>query len=63
MNAQADKQPVVKHESKNRIRVEFDRTPLKDRLKAKFLNSYFVTRLIIWIFRLVLMVGISYSVI
>ncbi len=62
MNAQADKQPVVKRESKNRIRVEFDRTPLKDRLKAKFLNSYFVTRLIIWIFRLVLMVGISYIV-
>lgn len=62
MNAQADKQPVVKRESKNRIRVEFDRTPLKDRLKAKFLNGYFVSRLIIWIFRLVLMIGISYIV-
>ena len=62
MNAQADKQPVVKRESKNRIRVEFDRTPLKERLKAKFLNTYFLTRLVIWIFRLVLMVGISYIV-
>lgn len=62
MNAQADKQPVVKRESKNRIRVEFDRTPLKDRLKAKFLNTYFITRVVIWIFRLVLMVGISYIV-
>ena len=62
MNAQADKQPVIKRESKNRIRVEFDRTPLKERLKAKFLNSYFFTRLIIWIFRLVLMIGISYIV-
>ena len=56
------KQPAVKRESKNRIRVDFDRTPLKDRLKAKFFNSYFVTKLIIWIFRLVLMVGISYIV-
>ncbi|MBQ7173614.1 MAG: carbohydrate ABC transporter permease [Clostridia bacterium] len=62
MNAQADKQPVIKRESKKRIRVEFDRTPLKDRLKAKFLNTYFLTRVVIWIFRLVLMVGISYIV-
>ena len=44
MNAQAEKKPVIKRESKNRIRVEFDRTPLKDRLKAKFLNTYFITQ-------------------
>lgn len=63
MNAQnTEKKPVVKRETKNRIRVEFDRTPLKDRLKARFLNFYFISRIIIWIFRLVLMVGISYIV-
>lgn len=63
MNAQnTEKRPVVKRETKNRIRVEFDRTPLKDRLKARFLNFYFISRIIIWIFRLVLMVGISYIV-
>ena len=63
MNAQnIDKKPVVKHESKNRIRVEFDRTPLKDRLKAKFLSFHFLSKVVLWIFRMVLMIGISYIV-
>lgn len=63
MNAQnTEKKPVVKRETKNRIRVDFDRSPLKDRLKARFLNFYFLSRIVIWIFRLVLMVGISYIV-
>ncbi len=63
MNAQnIDKKPVVKKESKNKIRVEFDRTPLKDRLKAKFLSLFFLQKLTIWVFRLVLMIGISYVV-
>lgn len=63
MNAQnVDKKPVVKRETKNKIKVDFDRTPLKDRLKAKFLNTYFLTKVIFWIFRLVLMIGISYIV-
>ena len=30
--------PKVMKESKNKIKVEFDRTPLKERMKAKFLN-------------------------
>ncbi len=58
-----EKKPVIKHESKNRIRVEFDRTPLKDRLKAKLFNFYFLTKVVYWIFRMVLMIGISYIVI
>jgi multiple sugar transport system permease protein len=63
MNAQnTEKKPVIKRESKNRIRVEFDRTPLKERLKAKFFNFYFLSKVVLWIFRLVLMVGISYIV-
>ena len=63
MNAQnTEKKPVVKRETKNRIRVDFDRSPLKDRLKARFLNFYFLSRIVIWIFRFVLMVGISYIV-
>ena len=63
MNAQnIEKKPVVKKESKNKIRVEFDRTPLKDRLKAKFLSLFFLQKLTIWVFRLVLMIGISYVV-
>ena len=64
MNAQnIEKKPTVKRETKNKIRVDFDRTPLKERLKAKFLSGYFLTNLAIAIFRLVLMVGISYIVI
>ena len=63
MNAQnTEKKPLVKRETKNKIRVEFDRTPLKDRLKAKFLSGYFLQKIAISIFRLVLMVGISYIV-
>ena len=54
--------PRVKKESKNKIKVEFERTPLKDRLKAKFINGAFITNVIWYIFRLVLLVGISYIV-
>ena len=64
MNAQnLDKKPVVKRETKNKIRVDFDRTPLKDRLKAKFLTFTFLQKLVLWIFRYVLMIGVSYIVI
>jgi len=63
VNAQnLEKKPVIKRESKNKIRVDFDRSPLKDRLKAKIFNFYFLSRIVIWIFRMVLMIGISYIV-
>ena len=63
MNAQnTEKKPMVKRETKNKIRVEFDRTPLVERLKAKFLSFYFLQKVAIAIFRMVLMVGISYIV-
>ena len=64
MNAQnTENKPRVKRETKNKIRVEFDRTPLKERLKAKFLSFYFLQKVAITIFQLVLMIGISYIVI
>ena len=63
MNTQnLDNMPKVMKESKNKIKVEFDRTPLKERLKAKFLNTFFVQKVVIYIFRLVLLIGISYIV-
>ena len=63
MNAQNSlNQPKVMKESKNKIRVEFERTPLKERLKAKFLSMFFLKKLVWLIFRLVLLVGISYIV-
>ena len=63
MNAQnIDKKPQVQKETKKKIRVEFDRTPLKERLKAKFLSLFFLKKVIWFIFRLVLLIGISYIV-
>ncbi len=54
--------PKVKKESKNKIRVEFERTPLKERLKAKFLSMFFLKKVLWYIIRLTLLIGISYIV-
>ena len=63
MNAQnIENTPKITKESKNKIRVEFDRLPLKERLKAKYLNLNFVKTVVWAIFRYVLLVGISYIV-
>ena len=63
MNAQnIDNKPTVKKNTKNKIRVEFERAPLKERLKAKFLSLYFVKKVVWYIFRLVLLIGVSYIV-
>jgi len=60
MNIQ--EQPKVAKETKKKIRVEFERTPLKERLKAKFLSLFFLKKVTWFIFRLTLLVGISYVV-
>ncbi len=63
MNAQnVDQKPRIKRESKNKIRVEFDRTPLKQRLKEKFLTMTFLQKVVIKIFQYVLMIGIAYVI-
>ena len=63
MNAQnIDNQPKMKKNTKNKIRVEFERAPLKERLKAKFLSMYFVKKVVWYIFRLILLIGVSYIV-
>ncbi len=54
--------PKVKKESKNKIKVDFDRTPLKERMKAKFLNFYFLSGVVVKIFRFVFLLGIAYIV-
>ena len=54
--------PKITKESKNKIRVEFDRTPLKERLMAKFLSLFFLKKVVFYIFRLVLLIGISYII-
>ncbi len=54
--------PRITKESKNKIRVEFDRTPLKERLKAKFLNFYFFQTVVVKLFRFIFLLGIAYVV-
>ena len=63
MNAQnIDNKPKVQKETKNKIRVEFERTDLKQRLKAKFLSLFFIKKVLWYIVRLILLIGISYIV-
>ena len=63
MNAQnIDNKPKVQKETKRKIKVDFERTPLKERLKAKFLSLFFLKKVVWYIFRLILLVGISYIV-
>ncbi len=63
MNAQkVDNKTTVKKNTKRKIRVDFERAPLKERLKAKFLSLFFIKKIVWFVFRLVLLVGISYIV-
>ena len=52
----------IKKESKNRIRVEFERTPLIDRLRAKFVNLYFFQKIGVYAFKFIFLLGISYVI-
>ncbi len=58
-----DTKPIVMKESKNKIRVDFERTDLKERLKAKFLSAYFFKNVVWFVFRLLLLIGIAFVVI
>ncbi len=60
MNAQ--KAPKVKKDTKNKIKVDFERTPLLQRIKAKYLSLYFLKRVVWTLFRLLLLIGIAYVV-
>jgi len=63
MNNTEQSPTVVKRESKNRIKVEFERTSLLQRLRAKYISVFFLQRVVWVIFRFVLLVGISYIVV
>ena len=63
MNAQnLDQKPTVRKNTKRKIKVDFERSPLMDRLKAKFLSLFFLKNVVWTLFRLVLLVGIAYIV-
>ena len=57
-----DNNVKVKRESKNKIRVDFERAPLSERLKSKFVNSFFIKKVLFLIFKLVLLIGVSYVI-
>lgn len=45
-----------------KVKVEFDRAPLGQRLKAKYLSFFFLKKVGWYLFRLILLIGISYVV-
>ncbi len=54
--------PKITKETKNKIKVDFERTPLKERLKAKFVNLYFFQTIVVKLFRFIFLLGIAYVV-
>ena len=54
--------PKITKETKNKIRVEFDRTPFWDRVKAKLVNLYTLKKVVWYLFRFLLLLGISYVI-
>lgn len=62
MNAQQTQSKVLK-ESKNKIRVDFERTSAWTRFRIKYLSFRFLGQVIFKIFRLLLLLGISYVII
>ena len=61
MNSQATA-PKITKETKNKIRVEFERTSFWTRFKLKYLSFKFLKTVVWVIFRFVLLVGISYVI-
>ncbi len=58
----ATEKTIVKKESKNKIRVDFERTSAWQRFKIKYLSLRFLGTVVFKIFRLVLLLGISYVI-
>ncbi|MBQ7353256.1 MAG: carbohydrate ABC transporter permease [Clostridia bacterium] len=52
----------VKKETKNKIRVDFERAPFWERFKQKYVSLNFLKRAVFVIFRLILLLGISYVI-
>ena len=54
--------PRVRKETKNKIRVDFERTSFKERFKAKFLTLNFLKKVVWALVRYILLVGVAYIV-
>jgi multiple sugar transport system permease protein len=53
---------AIRRDPNAKIKVEFDRAPLSQRLKAKYLSLFFLKKVVWYLFRLILLIGISYIV-
>ena len=60
MNAQ--NAPKITKETKDKIRVEFERTSKKERMRIKYLSGSFVVSVVWWIFRFIILLGLAYVV-
>ena len=54
--------PKIKRESKNKIRVDFERTNWWTRFRLRFLTGTAITKALTWLFRFLLLLGISYVI-
>ena len=57
-----DSTTKITKETKNKIRADFERTPFWERMRAKFINLYTVKRVVWYLFRFLLLLGISYVI-
>ena len=63
MNAQNTfEAPKVRRETKNKIRVDFERTSFWTRFRLRFLTGTAIKNALIWIFRMVFLLGVSYVI-
>ena len=62
MDNSVNEAPQVLKESKNRIRVDFERTSRLERMKIKYLSMSYLGLLVWRLFRFVLLVGVSYVI-
>ncbi|MBQ3064560.1 MAG: carbohydrate ABC transporter permease [Clostridia bacterium] len=62
MTHNMDSKPQVMRETKNKIRVDFERTSLKERMKVKYLSVNFAKNVLWYIFRLLLLIGIAFVI-
>jgi len=58
----ADNAPKIKKETKNKIKIDMERAPLHERLRAKFVNGAFFGNILWYAFRLLFLIGVSYVI-
>lgn len=58
----ADASVKTKRKAKDTVKVDFDRTPFWQRMKAKYLSMFFLKKFVWALFRYVLLIGISYVI-